>query len=63
MYINVNVTPEIDNERIYIGLAEGPFKERLSDNRTSFKYEQNKNNLLLSGKRKIRNRISKLSGR
>ena len=35
-----NVTPEIDNECIYIGLTEGPFKERLSDHHTSFKYEQ-----------------------
>ena len=38
-----DVTPEIDNEHIYIGLTEGLFKERLSDYRTSFKYEQYKN--------------------
>ena len=34
-----DVTPEIDKEHIYIGLTEGPFKERLSDHRTYFKYE------------------------
>ena len=28
------------SERIYIELTEGPFKERLSDHCTSFKYEQ-----------------------
>ena len=38
-----DVTPEIDNERIYIGLTVGLFKERLSDHRTSFKYEQYQN--------------------
>ena len=27
-------------EHTYIGLTEGPIKERLSDHRTSFKYEQ-----------------------
>ena len=43
-----DVTPEIDNERIYIGLTEGPFKERLCDHRTSFKYEQYKNKSKLS---------------
>ena len=43
-----DVTPEIDNERIYIGLTEGPFKERLSDHRTSFKYKQYKNKSKLS---------------
>ena len=42
------VIPEIDKERIYIGLIEGPFKERLSDHRTSFKYEQYKNKSKLS---------------
>ena len=43
-----DVTPEIDNERIYIGLTEGPFKERLSDLHTSFNYEQYKNKSKLS---------------
>ena len=43
-----DVTPEIDNERICIGLTEGPFKERLSDHRTSFKYKQYKNKSKLS---------------
>ena len=43
-----DVTPEIDNERIYIGLTEASFKERLSDHRTSFKYEQYKNKSKLS---------------
>ena len=42
-----DVTPEIDNERIYIGITEASFKERLSDHRTSFKYEQYKNKLEL----------------
>ena len=42
------VIPEIDKERIYIGLIEGPFKETLSDHRTSFKYEQYKNKAKLS---------------
>ena len=56
----------IDNERIYIGLTEGPFKERLSDHRTFLSMNNtkiNQNYLLLSGKQKIRNGISKLSGR
>ena len=44
----VDLTPEIDNERIYIGLTEDPFKEGLSDHRTSFKYEQHKNKSKLS---------------
>ena len=34
----MDVNPEIDNERIYIGLTEDPFKWRLSDHCTSFKY-------------------------
>ena len=34
-----DVTPEIDNEHTYIGLTEGPFKERLSDHCISLKYE------------------------
>ena len=37
-----DVTPEIDNEHTCIGLTEGPFKERLSDDCTSFKCEQYK---------------------
>ena len=37
-----DVTPEIDNKHIYIGPTERPFKERLSDHHTSFKYEQYK---------------------
>ena len=37
-----DVTPEIDKEHTYIGLTEGPIKERLSDHRISFKYEQYK---------------------
>ena len=59
-----DVTPEIDNECIYIGLTERSFKERLSDHRTSFinNTKINQKYLLLSEKRKIRNRISKLSG-
>ena len=32
-----DVTPEIYNKYIYTGLTEGPFKERMSDHRTSFK--------------------------
>ena len=38
----------MDNEGTYIGLTEGSFKERLSDYRTSFKYEQYKNKSKLS---------------
>ena len=34
-----DITPEIDNEHTYIGLTEGPFKERLSDHCISLKYE------------------------
>ena len=43
-----DVTPEVDSERNYIGLTEGPFKERLSDHQTSFKYERFKNKSKLS---------------
>ena len=38
-----DITPEIDNARTYFGFTEGPVKEKLSDHRTSFKYEQYKN--------------------
>ena len=48
-----DVTPEIDNEHTCIGLTEGPFKERLSDDRTSFKYEQYK----------YKSKLSSLSGK
>ena len=35
-----DVTPEIYNNKCtYIGLTEGPFKKRLSDHCTYFKYE------------------------
>ena len=43
-----DITPEIDNEHVYIGLTEGPFKERLSGHCTSFKYKQHKNKSKLS---------------
>ena len=43
-----DVTQVIDNERINIGLTEGPFKETLSSHRTSFKYEQYKDKSKLS---------------
>ena len=43
-----DVTPEIDNELIYIGLTNGSFKERLCDHRTCFKYEHYKNKSKLS---------------
>ena len=52
-----DLTPEIDNKRTYIGLTEGPFKDRIYKNT-----KINQNYLLLSGKQKIWNRISKLSG-
>ena len=45
---NADVKPELDLERNYFGLTEGPFKERLSDHKTSFKYEKYKNKSKLS---------------
>ena len=61
-----DVTTEINDERIYIGLIEGSFNERLSNHRTSSSLHLSMNNtkinpnyLLLSGKRKIMDRISK----
>ena len=61
-----DITPEIDNERTYFGFTEGHVKEKLSDHRTSFKYEQYKNKSKLFSfiwEMKRRDRISKLSGR
>ena len=43
-----DATPEIYNERINIGLTQGPLKGGLSDHRTSFNYEQYKNKSKLS---------------
>ena len=43
-----DLTPEIDNEHTYIGLAEGPLKERLSDHHTPFRCKQYKNKSKLS---------------
>ena len=43
-----DVTPEVDNKHTHIGLTEGPFRERLSHPRTSFKYKQYKSKSKLS---------------
>ena len=43
-----DATIEIDYKSVHIGLTEGPFKERLSYHRSSFKYEQHKNKSKLS---------------
>jgi len=43
-----DVTPDTDDKRVYIGLTEGPIKERLSDHRTSFKKPAYKNKSKLS---------------
>ena len=42
------ITPEIDDKRSYIGLSEGPIKERLSDHQTSCKYVKYRNKTKLS---------------
>ena len=44
-----DITPEIDAERLYVGITEPIFKCRLSDHRTSFRYERYRTKSKLSG--------------
>ena len=43
-----DINPEVDDKKSYIGVSEGPIKERISDHRTSCRYDRYRNKTKLS---------------